>query len=722
MLALVDGEYLSRYTASDAVHEIPWQQPVPFQRRERVYPVAAEDALEHRTHIALGKVLGAWNEREKLMALELLGEVLMGSNEAPLKRALLDTGLCQDAAMEVEDYLLQPYGMLRIVNTDAESREALLKTLRETVGGLVRDGLNRDDLSAALDRMEFRDKEGREPRGLIRNFRLLSSALHGGDPLMFLGSEQAYAFLRAQLDTRYYEELLSFWLLEEDGQALLTLLPSHTAEEEARKNEADRLHALRESWTEAELQQVMQENAALDAWQQSADTPEQLATMPVLPLSEVSPEPLPCSTEEKALPGGQTLLMHPSRQQGLAAVSLYFSVADCTEDEMIDLDILSGLMSNLPTEGHTGPELQRLLRSRVGSLNFSLTSYSRKDHPEVCQPYFIVRTKFLTQYQAEALGLVGEILTGTLLDNPALIRELLLQFDEAARQSIIGRGTTYAVTRAMAGLSAETAFQELVGGYENYRRRHALLQREDGLEQLLPSLKRLAERVFTRARLTASVTAAEALSLDPLMALLPEGAAPASREMACHLDIPALQGIVIPAPVSYSGWALTRPAEDLPAWKVASTILSLEYLWNEVRVKGGAYGAGANINSLGQASFYSYRDPTPFATRGADQGAAAFLRGFLSGRTELERYIISTISGEEPLISDTDLSPAADACWFRGITEEKRREDRRRMIAVKPADLAPVCEALTGAARFCTVGAKAALAPFEAEGMAMESI
>ena len=719
VLALINS-YLSRFEAGVADHPVPAQKSVAPVQRTREYAVAPEEPLENHTYAALGKVLADWSERDRIMALQILSEVLSGSNDAPLKRALLDTGLCRDASLSLQDGVSQPFGTLELMNTEAEHVPELIRTARDTARALVEGGLNREDLEAAINLLEFRFREGEEPRGLTRNINMLASWLYGGDPLLYVNCDGMFKTLRERLDTGYYENLLREWLLDETGTAQITMLPSRDYGERERADEERRLEAIRAGWTEADRDAVIAANRALDDWQQSADTPEQLATMPQLSLSEVSEKPLPMITEESEQ-GGVKVLKHPSRQKGITAIGLYFSLADMNADEISDMAAMTDLLGELPTRSHDGATLQRLIRALLGDLQFSVQAFGRKGTPDKCRVTLSVQSRFLSHNREEALGLIAEILTQTRFDSPELIRELLLQTDEDARQSIISSGHRIATSRARAVLTADAAVRELVAGFEGYRRQHERVQDLDNrLPGFIAALQDLAGRTFARARLIASVTSEEETPLETLLNALPEGSAPACEEMRFALDVPAAQGILIPAPISYSGYTLPELAKDSAAWNVASSILSLEYLWNEVRVKGGAYGAGAAASLLGEVSFYSYRDPSPARTLETDRGAAAFLRAYCAQKPALDRYIISTIAQGEPLLSDASRGALADTLWMRGVTEAQRAENRRRTLAMTAGDIEGLCDALEKPGTFCVVGAQEALNA--CEGLEIESI
>ena len=358
VLELIDGEYLCRFDKREVENDIPVQEPIAPTVKKSYYEISPDEEESNHTYYLIGKVLGSWQDREKITAASVLGEALTGSNDAPLKRALLDTGLCLDVSLEVSDGIMQPFGCIAINNTDEENCGNLKETLRSAVSELCEKGIGSELLTAAINRLEFRYRAGGEPRGLTRNINALSAWLYGGDPLLYLEMGEVFDSLRAKTESGYFEELLRQWLLEEEGTAELYLLPSRTYGDEQKADEAKRLAAIVDGLACEEKDVIVEQNRKLDEWQQSVDTAEQLATMPHLAISEVGEEPLSFDTEVTDI-NGITVLRHPSSDEGIAAVSLYFSLADCTEEELSAAAAMSELLGELPTADSSAAELQR---------------------------------------------------------------------------------------------------------------------------------------------------------------------------------------------------------------------------------------------------------------------------------------------------------------------------------------------------------------------------
>ncbi|MBP5580419.1 MAG: hypothetical protein J6X85_01260, partial [Ruminococcus sp.] len=321
-----------------------------------------------------------------------------------------------------------------------------------------------------------------------------------------------------------------------------------------------------------------------------------------------------------------------------------------------------------------------------------------------CSPYFSVKARFLEKNTDEALALIAEILTETDFGDISAVTELLKQTDENYKQSIIANGHTYSMSRDRAALSAESAVNELVSGYEGYKRLHEAIKSP---EKLVNEIKALSGRMICTARLTASVTGTA--DILPLLEALPTGTAAEQDDMSFKLDIPEKQGVIIPAGVSYSAMAFPDTDADTAVRKVLYRALSLEYLWNEVRVKGGAYGTGAVIAPCGEQAFFSYRDPSPAATIGIYRKAADFITDYCGAAPDITQYIISTVAKEEPLMSDGNRSAKADGLWFRGITDAERRDEKKRMLSVTAEQLSKAAETLKSFGNLCVMGTEAAM-------------
>ncbi len=705
LLELIDSEYLSRYEKCKPSTEITLQETIAPAVRKCFYEISADEEEAGHTYLVLGKVLGSWKDREKVIAANILSEAMTGSNDAPLKRAVMDTGLCLDTSLEVSDGIAQPFGCLFLNNTDPENCDKLKEAVNAAVTEICSNGIDSELLTAAINRTEFRYRAGGEPRGLTRNINALNAWLYDGDPLCYLEQGDIFDSLRNKLGTGYFEDILREWLLDNNGLAELYLLPSRTYGEEQKKAEALRLSGIVDKLSCEEKAVLTELNKKLDEWQQSTDTPEQLATMPHLALSEVGEKPISYETKETKA-GNITVLRHPASDKGIASVNLYFSLADCTEDELFAASAMAELFGSLPTSKSSAADIQRRTTGLLGNIVYTVDSMAKKGCSDKCMVYFSVCTRFLEKNTDEALALIAEILTDTRFDDEKTILEILKQTDENFKQDILGSGHMYSMARVRASLSAESSVYELVNGYEGYKRLHEAVKAP---AELIDRIRSLSKRIICSSRLTASITGSEETSLDALISVLPEGTPADCEETSFRLNIPEKQGIIIPSGVAYSAMAFPDDSADIAVRNVLFRTLSLEYLWNEVRVKGGAYGTGAVLTRSGEQTFFSYRDPSPAATVDTYRKAFEFTKEYCGSSPDITQYIISSIAKDEPLMSDGNKSRRADGLWFRGWSYEERCDIKKRMLGVTADQLLEAAQKLRECGNICVFGSEAAM-------------
>lgn len=708
VLKLID-EYLSDFGRAEDLPEISWQTPVDSCLRREFYEISEEEEESGHTHVALGKIVADWQDRKRIFGYIVLTEALTGLNDSRFKREILDTGLCLDVDAKVIDDIMQPFAMLHIYNTDEDKVDDVLAAVKNAAEFLVSEGIGRDILDAAVNRCEFRFRQSEEPKGLTRCINGMSSWLHGGDPLEYIRCGDVFDRLRDGIDSGYFEELLSDWLLREEGRAVICMLPSRTFGSEQVSAEKARITAEFNALDDSGRAALAELNRDLAEWQAAPDTEEAIDTLPKLPLSEVSPEPIEFRTAVSE-ENGFKVLRHPAREHEIMSVNLYFSVVDLTPEELDVLILMDRLITELPTKSRTGAELQQKVMGIFGEIGTELIPYGTPDKPEECQVYFALRTRFNRRNFGSAQELMAEILTQTRYDDAKLVSEFLKQNDEDEKQEITAEGHSFALRRARSVLSAESALLEKFIGFEGYKQLHRAAGLDEiRLKELGESMTELAQRIFCRSRLTASITSAEECGLELLASLLPEGIAPGGEKMTVDYEKADSSGVIVPAGVSYAGAAISSRNTDKAVFGVLSTILTYEYLWNEVRVKGGAYGTGCGTNNMGETAFYSYRDPSPADTFGTFAGAADFIRACCGEDPDISSYIISTIAGQEPLMSDGAYGATADGLYFRGITHEERCAVRRRMLALDCGDLVKAADSLENIGSRCVFGSKEAV-------------
>ena len=680
-LGMLDG-YFSRYEKRDDFPIVPMQTPKSCEETI-FYEIARGEDMDGKGRLALGKIFGDYTQSWKSAAVYVLKDALAGSNEAPLKKAVLASGLAGNMSIGLSDSYAQHY--IRVLFEDVKDgkEDALLCVYRETLRELVSRGVGKDALHASINRLEFMLREPEEPAGLIRMTTAMSAWLYGGDPLEAMCFSNDLAKLRRMADAGEFEALLEDVLLSEKGLAVLHVLPSATVGEEQRAQEKARLQAVKASWTDADQHENALLNESLLRWQQTPDSPEQLAALPKLPLSEVGAEPDFTETIEQEICGVR-LLYHPVNVRGIVYFNVYFDLTDCSLDDLTRLSLMTAMLGKLPTQRHDALSLQQMLKRYVGNLEFFLDGFAKKGDRQHCRPVLRVSCSVLEANLGQAIELLAELLTQTRFDCADEIRRFVTQTEINCRQIGAMAGHLLGVISVLSHYSAHDAAVEASSGYSRLKWIQDFSRNFDGqIGDYMRFMQRMAERHFCRSCMTFSLTASRMHAMEALVHALPEGeAVPESTSYKSLLE--RNLAMRIPARSSYSaqGDHLDRLGFAFDAaYNVGEQIATLDYLWNKVRVQGGAYGTKLSISLSGAIYSYSYRDPTPAASIAANRSAADYLLDFCERGEDVTPYIISTIAKSEPLESPQDKGLSADGDWFMGIGREDYRRMRREMLA-----------------------------------------
>ncbi len=505
-------------------------------------------------------------------------------------------------------------------------------------------------------------------------------------------------------------------MLDGPHRCQVILTPSETAGEARRKLERDRLERESAAWDEGKKAELLTVEEKLTAWQQAEDAPEALASLPILELSDISPEPEARPTEVLDVDGVK-LLYHDVNASGIVYFNLFFDAEGLTEEDLSALSFLTALLGELATEKYSGRALADRKKLLCGNMNFAVDSFRPVHEPEKCLVKLRASFSALEHKVPQALSLMSEILTATSFQEEGAAREILRQEKMDLFQSIVMGGHSAALGRVYARLAAAGVAAERVGGFAFYQ---WLAAREDGWDwaTLSGKLSGLLRRVAGRDRLTVSVTggsvelarqAVEQLARDLPQAA--EGPAPAVLVPWA----PVREGIAVPADVSFAvlGGDLTGQASFSGELALAGRVVSLGYLWNVIRVQGGAYGTGLLVRPTGLTACYSFRDPSAARSLEKYRQAGEFLREFCQGQPDLTGAIIGAVAALEPLLTPRLKGRTADADYWFGRTLEDRRLERRAILEATPDKLRAQADVLEDVLRdgcVCVVGGKEQLA------------
>ena len=707
-LAFLDERYLSqpsaascRMDAAVAAGEDPStltpnplgvQAPVTCEYKRVEMATTPENAL-----VGLGLVLGSALDRKRTIAADILFEALLGSNEAPVKKAILAAGLGGNVVSYTAAESLQPYELIMLQNAQPGVARELRRVFQDACRDLCEHGVPRERLEAIISSNEYdlRQRDYGIADGVAIACDALSTWLYDDDAAtLALKYGPVYEELRSELDGSYFEDLLRELVLENDHMALVELVPVDAAEG-SEGAEAAELAAKRDAMTDAELADVVERTAALRAAQEAEDTPEAKATLPRLRVSDIGearPEPPLVVDTTAPIP----CLRHGIPTNRLAYAMQYFDLSCVTFEDLPYVTLLCRLLKQLPTREHSAEELDNLLAGKLGFLSFT-TEVMTQPEVDGVRPYLLVSAGALSEKIDALASLPREVWSSTLLADADAdrMRDVLTQIRIGLEQGFINNGHSAALGRAMSYSSPSAVVREQLSGVDFYLFLRDLLEHfDERVDGLRTKLAELAERIFVADGCMASFTgsdedfdaywdAAGDLGLDA-------GDGAGRDALAVPAPCDRHEAFVIPSDICFAARACDprRLGIDVTgAWAVAANALSYDYLWNEIRVKGGAYGCGFRAAGERQAAFYTYRDPAidPSIERVARAGE--WLGSFEPDEAAFEGFIVSCVSGMDAPVKPYALTKRRNTTYLAGLDPHAREERRAQMLAATPVEL-----------------------------------
>ncbi len=708
VLKFIDEEYLSKYEQHTADFDFEYQPQVTGETTVYYEAVEGEEEL---SHMAVSKILCNHDDTEKIYAAKILSDYLTATNESPLKRAFLENGLAQDISLFVDDEIYQPSMLFLVRNTNKANFDEIKTFLPSQVKKLAESGLDKEMLLASIEKFAFTSKEITEPYGVELALKILGSRLYGDDPLTHIENFGIFESLKQKVDTNYFESLLEEMLLSTDDKVYLYALPSLTKGEENEQKEREKILSVSGKWSDSEKAEAIEKYQNLRQWQQSPDSEEVLMTLPHLELSDV-PKTAKLNETHIENVAGTNVLKVEADTNSIVYVNLYFDVSDFSEHQLKILNVLSGCMGELSTKRYSAAELQTKIKKNLGRFETKIDVFAKNGEIDSCKPYLIVSFASLEENISEALELVGEMLLNGRYDETDRIYDIIMQSDYFLKQSLIGEGHIYAITKSLSPFSKESAVKETVGGETFVRWFSDFAEKfSENAQDYSTEMSDIASKVFIKDRLFTGFSGkSEFKELESLINALPNGNVGESASYSSY-DAKAC-AVEIPAGVGYSSFGHNLYAlggSYNGACVVLSALMTFGYLWNEVRVQGGAYGTGMNIRSNGDVFCYSYRDPDMENTRSAVCSIPEFLEEVLSQGIQLDDIIIGAVNNSDPLTDPAGICETECMRYLKGISHDEVNRIREEILNTTPDDLADLIKLLkeyTSSGKFCVIGDK----------------
>lgn len=718
----IDEKYLSSFEALAVDSEILLQKP--FDKRHDVYKfysVTEGEETEGKAYFSYNAVCGDSLDRSLYLAFQVLSHVLVKSVGAPLKQALLDAGIGNDIHCYYEESIRQPYFSIIAKNVRMEQKQDFLDVIQEQLTKLVKEGLNQQSLRAAINGLEFQYREadfGNFPKGLMYGLQIFDSWLYDEEkPFLHICANETFAYLKEQVATGYFEGLIQRYLLDNTHTSFVSVQPKAGLTGRMEKEEQERLASYKASLTTEEKEELVRQTQELKRYQEEPTPAEDLTCIPLLNREDIGKEAQPFSNEEKEMEGVKAF-HHNIFTNGINYFRFSFDVKDIKEYAPY-LALLTELLSTVDTEKHDKLELSNEILLHAGGLSTDINVYTSR-RTEDYRMIFEVGGKALYSEMGHVLQLVQEILTSSKLGDEKRLREVIGETRSAKQMSLQSAGHNTAIVRAMAYQRESSYYSECLRGISYY---DFLCDLEEHFEErkagLIAVLEALMKKIFVKERLLIGVTADQkgydgmTEQIPYLLEGLPQQAEVTLPEPEWKLQpITKNEGFETAGKVQYVARAGNFANKGIPYQgmnKVVKTILDYDYLYNEVRVKGGAYGVVCAFGNDGSGYMVSYRDPNLQETNQVYEGIPAYLKEFDADERDMMKYIIGTISD-----LDTPLTPRASGrrsynAYMTDVTFEQIQRERDEILAAdsqKVRDAAEMVEAVLSDGYICALGSE----------------
>ncbi|MCB2294649.1 insulinase family protein [Clostridium algoriphilum] len=698
-LQFISDEYLNNFDKISVESAIELQKPFSKMKEVKMdYPISCDDDELGKTFLSLNFVSGDNISQPELhLAFEILEYLLLESAAAPLKKALVDAEIGKDVFGSFDNSILQPVFSIVVKNSNESEKEKFKDVVLTTLKNIVKEGIDKKLIEACINITEFKLREadlGGFPKGLYYYITSMDSWLYDKDPTIHLEYESYLSKIKAALTTNYFEELIEKYLLNNTHSSMVILNGKKGLAELKSKAADEKLAKFKASLSEKQIDEIIQETKSLKKRQMTPDEKEVLETIPLLELSDIenNVEHLPIEEKEEQ---GVKVLSHDIFTNKIAYINILFDAKKVDMKLIPYITLLSTILGRVSTEKTNYSDLSNEVNINTGGIHFTTDVYGENENFEKYSPKLVIKAKALSEKIPKLFDIIAEIIGTTKFDEKKRVKELIQQLKSRHEMKILDRGHMVAAGRLTSYFSPASAYIEKTTGISFYKFINEIeMDFDNKFEEIIENLNKVSKLIFNKNNLIISVTGEEdiyttfAAELPKIINILENKKLPdASYDFELSKDN---EGLLTSSDVQYvaKGYNFIKKGYTYSGkMLVLKTIASLDYLWNRVRVQGGAYGGFANLARSGNIVFVSYRDPNVQETLKAYDGICDYIGSFEASEREMTKYIIGTISDLDSPLTPSMKGERATAYYIRGITEAQRQKEREEVLSTKPEDI-----------------------------------
>lgn len=719
----LDKEYLSAFDAAEIDSEIQLQKTFAEMKEvEETYSITSSESEEDNTYLSYNKVIGTSLDKELYLGFEVLDYALLSAPGAPLKKALVDAGIGKDIMGSYDNGIYQPIFSVVAKNANAEQKEAFIRVIEDTLKDIVKNGIDSKALEAGIHYHEFRYREadfGNYPKGLMYGLQMFDSWLYDEmKPFLHMSAIETYDFLKTQIGTGYFEELIRTYILDNSHGAIVVVRPERGRTARMDRALTEKLSAHKAGLTKEQIEKLVEATHGLIEYQESEERPEDMEKIPILQRSDISREIAPIYNEE-ILMDGTTVVFHEIETNGIGYVDLLFDLSGVPEEELAYVGVLQAVLGMIDTEHHEYGELFNEINMHTGGIATSLELYPdvTKVKEKEFRATFEIKAKALYHKLPIAFQMMQEILTTSKLEDEKRLKEILSMAKSRLQMRFQSAGHVTAASRALSYTSPLSKFKDLTNGIGYYEVVKKLEEQFDTeKDNLIAKLQKLVKQLFRADNMMVSFTATkEGLAgLEQEIASLKKGLFTGIADQTpCIIHCEKRnEGFKTSSKVQYvarAGNFIDAGYEYTGAFQILKVILGYEYLWQNVRVKGGAYGCMSNFSRLGEGYFMSYRDPNLEKTNVIYEEIPDYLRNFTVSERDMTKYIIGTISNIDQPMTPATKGDRSMNLYMNRVTAEMIREERNQILDAKEEDIRALADIVQAALKdnlLCVIGSE----------------
>ncbi|KEH87506.1 peptidase M16 [Clostridium novyi A str. BKT29909] len=695
-LKFINDEYLNNFEKIDVDSKIEVQSPFgEIKEFTYEYPVAEGDEGNDKSFFSLNFVLEN-STPETSLAFEILEYLLLETPAAPLKKALIQSGIGKDVYGYFDSGILQPVFSIVVKNANESKKEEFRNIVFDILKDLVSNGIDKNLIEACINIKEFKLREmdtRTYPKGLIYYTKAMDSWLYDKEPYIYLEYENALKEVKKALTSKYFEELIENHLINTKHGSLLVLNPkaglAEAKDEELRK----KLSEYKASLSDKELEELVSETKALKERQMSGEKKEDLEKIPLLSLEDIDKKAEEFSLQEKSIEDNK-VLFQPMFTNKIAYVKLIFDTKTIKEELIPYLSLLAGVLGKIDTDKYTYGDLSNEVNIYTGGISYAPVTFVQNNTKDEFKPKFVVKSKAIVDKVPKLFEIIEEILLNTKFDKNRL-KEIIREMKSRLDMAMFDSGHIVAVNRLLSYFSNISQYEEKISGLEFYKFIEDIEENFDSKhEEIIENLKEVQKTVFNRNNLILNFAVEEENyekveeSLKRFIGKLNnETLKTYEYDFKCHKKNEGLltQGNVQYVMKGYNYKDLGYSYKG--SMQVLKVIESLDYLWNNIRVIGGAYGAFASFGRSGNMFFGSYRDPNIKESLNVYDNAYEYLRNFDADSREMTKYIIGTISSLDTPLTPSLKSERAISYYLSNITKEDIQKERDEVLSCTKEDI-----------------------------------